>query len=340
MSKQSEMLVDFPPTVKSKSLNITVVLATHNGGERLRKTLESMTAFKSHERSWQVIVVNNNSTDHTQQILDGYENKLPLKILQCKSRGKNNALNAAIPHFDGDLILFTDDDVILPENWLSEYNQVAQANPEFSVFGGRIIPNWPSKPPKEILEGVALGDAFAIHEAGIPDGEVFYGKIWGPNMAVRSEIFKLGFRFNEKIGPSGGLYIPGSESAFNMMLHKHKFRFYFSNSIIVQHQIRPEQLTRKWLMRRAYIFGKGRAVWDQIDGNSTKVKKTGIFPRWFISYFLRSYLDLMSMRKAQRVKGMWNISIVCGMIRQTIHISNNKLTFVKWKEESRNEVRP
>jgi hypothetical protein len=143
-------------------------------------------------------------------------------------------------------------------------------------------------------------------------------------MAVRASVFHAGFRYNEYIGPAEGRYIPGSESAFNMMLQRHGYRFYFSNSVVVQHQIRPEQLTKKWLKRRAYIFGKGRVIWEQISAEGTQVRKIGIFPRWYAKSLMKSHIDYVtswfSGDKATRTRAVWNAMIVYGMIMQTLRI--------------------
>jgi hypothetical protein len=218
-----------------------------------------------------------------------------------------------------------------------QFYLLSKIHPEFSVFGGRIVPLWPCEPKEEILNAVSLGDAFAIHEPDIPDGPVYSGKIWGPNMAVRASIFRTGFRYDENIGPSKGNYIPGSESSFNMMLEKHGFKFYFSNKVVVQHQIRPEQLTLKWLKKRAYRFGKGRVAWEAMDDERTDWKKIGIFPRWYGSYLLQSHANYLiswiSRNRTMRVKANWDAMIAYGMIVQTIrqhkHARSAKLSLVR-----------
>jgi len=230
---------------------LTVVLATYNGGERLRETLDSMTRLVSPEGGWKLVVIDNNSTDSSPDIIASFQDRLPMTALVCPKRGKNAALNMAIPHFEGELIMFTDDDVILPRGWLVDFLRLSRTTPEFTGYGGRIVPRWPGPPDRAIIEGVHWGDAFAVHEAEILDGPVMAGKIWGPNMAVRARVFQEGASFNEHIGPAAGNYIPGSESSFTMGLEQQGCRFWFSNQIVVQHQIRPEQLTLRWLKKRA-----------------------------------------------------------------------------------------
>jgi len=295
---------------------ITVIMATHNGGNRLTRTLDSMTALEKTDGGWQLIVVDNGSTDSSPQTLKTYKGRLPLTILENPVPGKNMSLNLALEKARGELIVFTDDDVLVPAGWLTNYCALAQKHPEHAVFGGRIIADWPSPPSRAVLEGVSLGNAFAIHHEHMPDGEVAPGKIWGPNMAVRSTVFAAGHRFNENIGPAGRNYVPGSESAFNLMLANEGYRFWFDNQNTVKHQIRDEQLTMKWLMGRAFRLGRGQVHWARMGGQ-TKSAKLGPYPRWYFSLLARSYLlwvwSVISLNTVLRMKSRWQIQVARGM---------------------------
>jgi len=297
-------------------------MSTFNGSERLRETLESMRHVRAPECGWKLIVVDNASTDNSKEIIASYSKLLPLTALYCAKRGKNAALNMAIPEFEGDLIVFADDDIIVPAEWLLKFKELANIYPEYTVFGSRIVPRWPSPPGEDILYGVSLGEAFAVHEHDIPDGPVKSGKIWGPSMAVRAAIFYAGLRFDESIGPSKGSYIPGSESSFNRMLELEGHKFYFSNSLVIQHQIRPEQLTVKWIKERAFKFGKARVYWNHFEGGTTNEKKIWIFPRWYVSYMCTAageyLLSLVMAKKTMRMRAIWKGMIGYGMIMQSL----------------------
>lgn len=271
---------------------ITVVFATHNGAETLPKMLDSMSTIESPENGWKLIAVDNASGDATPEILKSFAGRLPLQTLFQPRRGKNASLNIAIPHFEGDLIVFTDDDVLPMQNWLTAYEELAATHPDISVFGGRVVPHWPGDRPDAIIQSIPLGPAFAIHTDNLQDGPVNPGMIWGPNMAIKSHIFNSGYHFNEDVGPSSGNYIMGSEVDFTHRLHNAGFLNWFSNEIVVRHQILHHQLTRKWLWNRAIRFGKGRfaARLKKNTKESDIVDFCGL-PRWRVWEFLK---DLMS----------------------------------------------
>ncbi|WP_262690555.1 glycosyltransferase [Kordiimonas aestuarii] len=314
------------PEPNATHVPVSVVLATYNGGARLDKTLDSMTRLKAPDAGWELIVVDNGSTDETPDVLKRYENQLPMTVLHNPIQGKNTSLNVALQHTGGGLIVFTDDDVLVPADWLLNYITLASRNPDYDVFGGRIVPDWPAAAPsKTILEGVSVGDAFAVHDATIPDGEINPGKIWGPNMAVRQQVFKEGHRFNEGIGPSGANYIPGSESSFNLMLAQMGYHFYFDNNNAVKHQIRPEQLTKKWLKGRAFRLGRGQVHWSRL-GNEAEVARIGIFPRWYFSYMIRHLclwvLAIITFSPVRLMASVWHMQVARGMFFEQYRLSS------------------
>jgi len=134
------------------TISTSVVLATFNGGARLQRMLNSMAKLAPPPGGWKLIIVDNASTDNTAQIIENYAERLPLLLLSHDVPGKNGALNKALSDIQGELIIFTDDDVIVSENWLIDYLDLANKNPKYAVFGGRIIPSWPSPPSKAILK--------------------------------------------------------------------------------------------------------------------------------------------------------------------------------------------
>ena len=75
---------------------ISVIFSTFNGEKTLPLMLEACTNLNTLNIEWELIAINNNSTDQTESILQQYLSKLPLQILFEEKKGKNNALNTAL----------------------------------------------------------------------------------------------------------------------------------------------------------------------------------------------------------------------------------------------------
>jgi GT2 family glycosyltransferase len=183
---------------------------------------------------------------------------LPLTYLYEGKPGKNAALNTAISHFDGDLVLFTDDDIFPRPGWLVTMRAAADAHPSFSIFSGLIFPRWEIPAPDWINEWVHLGAVFSVHRSGVTEGPTTPDYIYGANMAIRSDVFRRGFRFDAFIGPRGANYAMGSETEFVRRLVQHGCTAWLVQKSEVEHFIRDYQMQKSWILGRAIRYGRGQ----------------------------------------------------------------------------------
>ena len=147
---------------------ITVAICTFNRAESLRRTLDSVAAMRvPSEVAWEVLIVNNNSTDHTDDVISAYIGRLPVRREFEPRPGKCNALNRAIDVAKGEYILWTDDDVVVDTGWLVAYVEAFRRWPEAAVFGGRITPRYEAPAEKWVIESEAvLVGPYAIRDFG------------------------------------------------------------------------------------------------------------------------------------------------------------------------------
>jgi hypothetical protein len=298
---------------------LTVLLATHNGEHVLGRVLDAYTRLSEPKGGWKLIVVNNASSDTTSQILESFKDRLPLTICLEARRGKNIALNSGLELIEGDVVVLTDDDAIPPPDWLMKWREIADKNPDVSVFGGKIMPYWESPPPDWVLQSVPLGVAFVVTPDDLAAGDVNPGMIWGPNMMVRAQIFAAGSRFNEQIGPAAGNYIMGSETEFNRRVAAMGHKCQYFPEVTVQHIIRSHQFNPEWLLGRAFRHGKQ-------NGKLAKAKKRrnvsfiAGYPRWMLAEFLMNFWRLGWARlvdnPAVAFKARWRISEIRGFFSE------------------------
>ena len=209
---------------------------------------------------WKIIAVDNASTDRTGEILSRYQSRLPLTILSQPARGKNKALNIAIPALAGDLVVFTDDDVIPKSDWLIRLRGAAAEHPEYDIFGGRITPHWIEEPPGWLFDLLPTGDGVCDYGRAFGNWSHFGRAVWGPNMALRARVFADGSRFDEAIGPGPGQYIMGGETEFTLRLQNRGYRALHVREAVVKHIIRPHQVDPKWVIQRTYRSGRDHAA--------------------------------------------------------------------------------
>jgi glycosyltransferase involved in cell wall biosynthesis len=239
----------------------TLLLTTYRRPAILRRTLEAMTKMDVTGLSYQIVVVDNCGDEATQSICKEYCERIPVIPLVCVRPGKNAALNFGLDYAVGELVVFTDDDVLPAPNWLNEVCFGVARWPTHVLFAGRVLPEWPSTPPDYVLDVIQRQDlgrwTYSIIDPALAEGPSDKMLPIGNNMAVRRTIFDRGMRFDESIGPRGSSYAMGSETEFNLRLRQLGHNAVWLPNALVYHQIRSEQLTKEWLLSRAFREGRG-----------------------------------------------------------------------------------
>lgn len=236
---------------------LTVLMATRNRAQILANVLAAYCRLQRPSSGWKLVVVDNDSTDETAQVVVSFANRLPLQLLVEAQLGKNHALNAGLAMVEGDLTVLTDDDVFPNADWLLQFRQAADRHPESSMFGGAILPRWEVNPPTWIRYA-DLGPVYALTDPSWQDGPVNPELIFGPNMAIRASVFQSGNRFDPSIGPRGSSYPMGSETEFTLRLARQGHKAWYVPDAVVEHFIRAEQLKEEWCLQRAIRFGRGQ----------------------------------------------------------------------------------
>src|SRR5438105_3257885 len=103
-------------------MQVTVAICTWNRARLLDQTLTRMRELAVPTGlSWELLVVNNNCTDDTDAIIAKHADALPIRRLLETKQGLSNARNCALENMRGELLIWTDDDVLVDEGWLRAY---------------------------------------------------------------------------------------------------------------------------------------------------------------------------------------------------------------------------
>lgn len=290
---------------------MTVLVATRNRAPVLNDVLKGFCNLQSLQSGWKLVVIDNGSTDETAQVLSSFAGRLPLQTAFEPRTGKNYALNLGLGMVEGDLVVFTDDDIFPHSDWLIRFREKADAHPECSMFGGIVVPRWQAPPPPWI-EWVEINPAFGINDSRMGEGlipETEVRNIIGPNMAMRASIFASGTRFDSSIGPRGTNYAMGSESELLVRLAAQGHKAYFIPNAVVEHLVREEQLHKDWILQRAIRLGRGIP-------RIFPVKMWGWVPRHLfrdvpkqLAYMAAA---LFTLRRDQYFRARWRLNMLRG----------------------------
>lgn len=271
---------------------LTVLMATYNGAGTLPQVLRAYMALRPPVGGWRLVIADNGSTDATAQVIAAFRGRLPLSYLYVARRGRSPALNGAVEHAlrsngDGsELFVFGDDDAMPASDWLCRLQDCARAHPGYALFGGAIVPAWREQAADWLLRLTPVGLTWGITSPALRDAPIYPGLVWGANMAIRRRIFEAGARYDESIGPQGSNYAMGSETRLNLEMHAAGNPSWFCPQARVAHIIRPQQVQRAWILRRAMLFGRGQC---RLATFAPSVELLGV-PRWMLGRYVRESL--------------------------------------------------
>lgn len=183
---------------------ISVIIPTYNRAEKLRLAIGSIAANDFRSEPIEVIVIDDQSADQTPETIKQLQASIPLPLIYLRNdhnRGPAASRNRGIQSAKGRIIFFTDDDCIVPANWIRSYVEHLDANPAVFGIGGSLQPatkNWIAtiEKIKDRALGIRMTQAVSGRQ-GIPVG-------FTNNLAYRAEVFSTMGYFNEAFNVPAG----------------------------------------------------------------------------------------------------------------------------------------
>jgi GT2 family glycosyltransferase len=166
--------------------------------------------------------------------------------------GNTFARHAGVRMSQGDLLVFTDDDITFSPDWLTAYSEAFTKHAEMAAAGGPARPVWEAPPPQWLLDYMGDSRWFGILSLmdPYPDFQLEVGGyfFWGHNVAIRREVlFEVG-GFNPEL--CGKSMIGDGESGLRRKLAEHGMRTGYVPAAVVYHHIPPERMTVKHFRHR------------------------------------------------------------------------------------------
>lgn len=237
----------------------TVALCTWNRSASLRTTLARLAELETADVSWELVVVDNASTDDTPTVLAEAPSTLPLRTEREPRLGTSHARNRAMSAARGRWILWLDDDVLVDPGWLLAYRRAVRRRSEAGFLGGPIRPIFEREPPPWLSANMSrLAGVYAIRDLGSAPIELDELHVpWGPNMAVRTEVARQ-VPYDPRLGLVGNDRIGGEETRHLRQIIDLGYRGWWVPGASVQQVIAADRLTLSHVRR--YFEGMGRTI--------------------------------------------------------------------------------
>lgn len=234
--------------------SVTVVVPTRNRAGFLPDALRSLAAQQV-ACELEVVVVDNGSTDDTPDLLaDWCSSDARFRWIGEEQTGQSYARNAGAAAAKGDLLLFTDDDVVVDPGWVGAFARFfAGRMDELVLAGGPILPipidlgSWPGWFPRDADADVGLldhGDA----ERPLRVGEW----LWGASMAIPAWAFARIGGWDTSLGHLGERRATFADSEIQERLRAEGGAVWYCPGAVLHHRVDPFRTEPRYVLRAAY----------------------------------------------------------------------------------------
>ena len=242
---------------------LSLIVCTYNRDKYLYGALQCIAENGFPTEAYEIVLVNNMSTDNTEAECKRFENDYPnvdFRYFVETNQGLSFARNRGIKESQGETLVFLDDDSYIQEGYLNNLQKHLEAHSDADAFGGKILPvfesgeapKWLSKWNYSWVSAIDMGDKVCP----------FKGKAFpiGANMGIRrSMISEIGL-FNTQLGRSKKNLMGGEEKDLFERIRNHGGSIYYFPDVVVHHVIPPTRTTKEYIMRMGEGVGKSERI--------------------------------------------------------------------------------
>ncbi|MGD1805915.1 hormogonium polysaccharide biosynthesis glycosyltransferase HpsE [Dapis sp. BLCC M126] len=281
-------------------LDFTVAIPTYNGASKLPLVLEKLRSqINTQNISWEIIVVDNNSSDNTAKIIQDYQSRfyefVSIKYFFEPKQGAAFARLKAIKEAKSTYIGFLDDDVLPDQNWVSAAYSFCQAHPQAGAVGGQIHGDFEVEPPPEyrrvypflsIREHGSKPILFEPNRLNLPTTAslVISKKAWDESVPDR-------FTLSGRVGSS---MVASEDYELLLYIYKNGWEIWYNPEMESYHKIPADRLERNYLLSLSRACGL--PTYFLLTINAKSWEKPILFARTLLGNSRRIILHLIKYR--------------------------------------------
>jgi GT2 family glycosyltransferase len=277
----------------SDSVHASIVIPTHNRAKVLSLCLDALAALGTDPTYFEILVVDNRSTDSTRNICSDFAVAHPnmqVRYIFEGTQGVSHARNRGVAEAHGDIICFLDDDSPPMAEWL-DYLLAPFSDQGVGCVGGPSIPDYQGQPVPSWLEGDLQG---LLSGYVLPYTEPSPLSMWEDfplscNLAIRRNLFAELGHFRTDLDRSGDQVLAAGDTEMADRIHKAGWKVIYAPRAPVRHLVPPERLTKAHIYRIARGLAQSHII-------LTSDARPRVIARWFASdlwYAARMWMGLM-----------------------------------------------
>jgi glycosyltransferase involved in cell wall biosynthesis len=247
--------------------DVSVVICTRNRASELELALAGLTRQAPGGPAFEVLVVDNGSSDRTREVAEGFAGSLSLTYLFESRLGLCHARNAGWRQARAAVVGFLDDDAVAEAGWVqSVVAAFRDGGPGVGCVGGRIVPVWDAPRPRWLADRAALGlTMIDWSEAPKAIDDLRYEWLAGANIAFRRDVLIETGGFHPALDRAGNRLLSSGDVYLEKQVQQLGYALWYHPAMAVRHRVRRDRLTKRWFRRRYFWQGVSDAVMELLD---------------------------------------------------------------------------
>lgn len=302
-----------------KEPRITIAICTYNRAGYLKDTLEGLAVQDTDPSLYEILVINNNSSDGTEAVCEIFSKTNPqaeFRWIRETRQGLSFARNKAAKEAQAQVLLYIDDDVFLPKDFVRTAILYAENRESTLCAGGRIFVSFddhkkqPDWIPRELMPMFGLHD-LGKHDMTYPSGNFPRGG----NMIIRKNVFDAFGYFDTQLGRSANKLLGSEEKAFFERIRKNGVELHYWAGLTLVHRIGNQRLSKDYLKMQSVGIGQSERlrIGNGYAGGMSKlfselIKLTG-------SFLLAPWYLLRGRVKAARFLIQFRFWVLYGFVK-------------------------
>jgi len=237
---------------------LSIIIPTRNRAKRVSDLLDSLARQEPVSFEWEVIVIDNASTDDTAEITRQKINSLPINVRYIfeSKLGLHQGRNRGAKEANGEFLGYLDDDMILSPTWIQGIEQLVQDHADAVV--GRILPKWEADPPGwlSLITNQGINGYLGLLDLGIAVKPVDPIMVFGGNCFLpRKQVFELGGFHPDSVPVDMIRYRGDGETGLMMRFKQKGLHSFYDPKATAFHVVESSRLTIEYICKRAYNQG-------------------------------------------------------------------------------------
>ncbi len=256
----------------TQSPKITFIICTYNRADYLDDTLQSLLDTELSKYNAELLIIDNNSTDRTPQIVDSYaKDGNPIRYIKETNQGLSFARNRGIEEAHTPCLVFLDDDIRATNQLIPAWSSFFDEHPDALAGGGKIHVQFDDPRPRWMSH--FLLPLLGHHDLG--NSRKLYPKSkypFGGNMGFRKQVFEQFGNFHTDLGRKGNQLKASEEKELFNRIKKRDIDIHYLPDAMLYHRVNEQRLTEEYIKRQAVGLGESIALQVRTNPN-IKTKK-------------------------------------------------------------------